>query len=153
MELEKQVCSLEFAKKLKKLGAEQSSLWYWVQWVDEVGGRKYTELTFHESPQLVAHDVWSAFTVAELGEMLAEQKSDDFYRVRFHSGKDSEGFFIEWMLGRQKGTNTEYGDTEADARTRMLIYLLENKIIGNSRHTPTTHGEARLLVNTRKQAR
>ena len=61
----------------------------------------------------------SAFTVAELGEMLP---------VYFSSEKHTK----EWLAGIVKqGVPNEMGAglTEADARAKMLIYLIENKLI------------------------
>jgi hypothetical protein len=60
MELEKQICSLELAKKLKELGVKQDSLFWWVN------GRGRMELHDKHTDS----DSVSAFTVAELGEML-----------------------------------------------------------------------------------
>lgn len=117
--LEWQVSNLELAKKLKELGCKQESLYYW----HTIGG--YVEVVRAE---IVSQRVASAFTVAELGKMLPEQ---------CHSGKTTSGtvamnnglwvsiFFDESKYPHKK----EYADTEADARAKMLIYLLENKLI------------------------
>jgi len=62
--IERQVCSLELAKKLKKLEVKQDSLRYWIycpetkEWV--LAQRKWTK----------NWKMYSAFTVAELGELL-----------------------------------------------------------------------------------
>src|ERR1051325_10817319 len=63
MQLEQQVCSLELAKRLRELGVKQESYFYWFfeEYNHEpVGWRIQTE-----------EGDYSAFTVAELGEMLA----------------------------------------------------------------------------------
>lgn len=60
----------------------------------------------------------SAFTVAELGEMLP----------RFTTSYRTPGLIpgCEWACD---GDRHENADTEADARATMLAYLLENKLI------------------------
>ena len=68
MELKDQVCSLEQAKKLKKLGVPQKSLWYW-----KLSGTKFILVDkFYLFDKNLHGDsrVYSAFTTAELGEML-----------------------------------------------------------------------------------
>lgn len=113
MNLQQQVTSLEISKKLKELGVKQKSLlsWYdrnkdnnWAITDDEMG---------NWGTQI------SAFTVAELGEMLPMYSS-------------SEKHSNEWRVGIVKeGERNQMaaGNTEANARGKMLIYLLENKLI------------------------
>lgn len=121
MKLEQQVTSLQISKKLKKLGVKQESLFYWNFYDD--GNNK-------DNPALICTDytnhgfkenLFSAFTVAELGEMLQEWKN-----LRLDSTKDSNG----WSIAKNE-TDRIYADTEADARGKMLIYLLEHNLIKN----------------------
>lgn len=111
MKLEDQVCSLELAKQLKELGVKQESIWYWHKYQD-----RDWEATLAESDL-------SAFTVAELGEMLPEfvgswREHDNFWHC-----DNSE-------LGENRRVWLTFNaDTEADARAKMLIYLIENKLI------------------------
>jgi len=101
MKLEDQVCSLELAKQLNELGVKQESLFYW--WNSE--GKEYV------SDQYRMNDSWvdyvktsSAFTVAELGEMLGDYNdTDTVFKIK--------------------------PKTEADYRAKLLIYLIEEKII------------------------
>lgn len=76
MRIEDQVCSLELSKKLKTLGVKQESAFYWMPHYRWSFGGKLTEKDIlnwsvqyadycEEEPKLI-----SAFTVAELGEML-----------------------------------------------------------------------------------
>src|SRR4051812_36893725 len=69
MKLEQQVCSLELAKRLKELGVKQESLYYWnirhIWIVLKAIGEPYIT----RKPE----DYASAFTVAELGEMLPSE--------------------------------------------------------------------------------
>ena len=76
MELKDQVCSFELAKKLKELGFEQESLFYWV----EIEYKHFQLLFFEEGWQYKKED-WKdceggepkhypAYTVAELYSLL-----------------------------------------------------------------------------------
>lgn len=118
MTLEQQVCSLELAQKLKELGVRQESLFYWQEYMETkiscvFGRHRYFNGT--ES---------SAFTVAELGEMLPTEvlgELTDMLPTRTISGGFRVNLDDEGMLYA--------GKSEADARAKMLIYLLENKLI------------------------
>ena len=79
MKLEDQVCSLELAKKLKELGGVQDSLSYWEEyrdnWMDLRATPKlvqgyHTDKERGEGNAVESSTYYSAFTVAELGEML-----------------------------------------------------------------------------------
>lgn len=134
MKLEDQLVSLELAKKLKELGVKQDSLFYYRAWENPLGG------IFKESD--VKDDFWgiyyfnnkeslsrdfdlSAFSVAELGEIL-KGKHHDF--VHF-SGTFWNYAWKEWesLAEDQNGEEvvSQCNLKEADARAKMLIYLLE----------------------------
>jgi hypothetical protein len=119
--LEKQVCSLELCRRLKELGVKQESVFWWVV---EDGG--YTLIPEWQSVGCIGI---SAFTVAELGEMLPhhyfsrkdtantyEPRVYDSYGI-YHIAED--GILVENM----------FADTEADARAKMLICLVETKMV------------------------
>lgn len=132
MKLESQVSSLDLSKKLKKLGVVQGSAFYWIPRYEMFFGRKPKDLKpigFEiKAAQLSKYfgaesDKAAAFTVAELGEMFGEHVFSEYehdlslpWKCTFDEG---------WM----KPKRFEYSDTEADARAKMLVYLLENKII------------------------
>lgn len=63
MKLEDQVTNLEISKKLKSLGVEQESYFYWEGWNESI--------THEEDGSF--DDVYSAFTVAELIELLGNK--------------------------------------------------------------------------------
>lgn len=115
MKLEKQVVSLELAKRLKELGVNQESLFHWeAEQANDSYGWNYI-LT---QKQIAGGYYYSAFTVAELGEILGEDIPKIFQNVN-----------RKWVLfNPYTGANLIH-DTEADARAQMLIYLLENKLI------------------------
>jgi hypothetical protein len=111
MELVKQVCSLELAKSLKELGVKQESLYlYW-------RGNVYTSAHV-DGRSLAGKEGIAAPTVAELGEMLPpgayEVVRDESKRCWIKYEYCDVGFSA---------------NTEADARSKMLIYLIENKLV------------------------
>lgn len=116
MKLESQVVSLDIAKKLKELGVKQESCFAWVDHTIDgtseslmllfIGGKNYKKM-------------FSAFTVAELGEMLQEEESE------LPTYLSSTG---EWVAVYET-TLIGGATTEADARGKMLIYLIENNLI------------------------
>lgn len=85
MKLEQQVCSLELAKKLKELGVKQESAFVWSVPNPEKGRNEREKLVLGKYCEVMlchkardwgeAFDVYSAFTVAELGEMLPAETS------------------------------------------------------------------------------
>jgi hypothetical protein len=129
MKLEQQVCSLELARKLKELGVKQESLFYWFT---SIKGQD-TLLCFEAKlPTEYSYDFekdCSAYTVAELGEMLPWlfDRIDDNWILKISKT------FSEWKVSYigqwQNGSTTEFSHNLADAMAKMLIYLLENKLI------------------------
>jgi hypothetical protein len=131
MTLEQQVCSLELAKRLKELGVKQESFFTWRGWsrgwmIDVDRDRQGRRISSVD-------DGYSAFTVAELGEMLPEAFSWGGTQVALSAVKYSGGWHVRYMSGQYRKSRSvnEFQDaaTEADARAKMLIYLLENKLI------------------------
>lgn len=123
MKLEDQVCSLELAKKLKELGVKQEGLFSWY----------YLGLSDAEFAICPAEDIQfpvaSAFTVAELGEMLPKGLQTDDGPARLLGGFREQWACAYGTFHRPFDFYIQYADTEADARAKMLIYLLEQKLI------------------------
>lgn len=120
MKLEDQVVSLELAKKLKELGVKQESLFWWHECQRPEDGHvwSYIENYYRIDTDRAFEEVVAAFTVAELGEMLPPGRKSWRYT-------DFDG--CKWMC-EQVGHHEEAA-TEADARAKMLIYLIENKLV------------------------
>ena len=139
MKLEQQVCSLELAKKLKELGVKQESLFYWGEYKvfgpnkpliigDQIDGVQYSVYRKDEiDTHFYKEDVFSAFTVAELGEMLKDWTG----MISYFEGWNNDGRNPE--LDNDKNWYSEeygfYEKTEANVRSRLLIYLIEDKSI------------------------
>lgn len=116
MKIENQVVSLELSKKIKELGVKQDSLFSW--WCDSYAFSEKSRWMILDSKterQGIVNGI-SAFTVAELGELLPEG---------FNSSRYEEN---GWLCQASLGGKYFEEKTEADARAKMLIYLLENKI-------------------------
>lgn len=121
MKLEQQIVSLELAQKLKELGVKQESYFY--HHFSEFGSSVILEGEEHLSiiddtghrREFVGYV--SAFTVAELGELLPKNVSFPIPQ------RENKG----WLWRNENGNN--FTDTEANARALLLIHLLENKFI------------------------
>lgn len=136
-----QVVSLELAKDLRDLGVPQESLFYWEIPTSFTLSKGYNfSSSLHYSkreftPASVYESV-SAFTATELGRMLPHcfvvkgnehTLTCDRKKLSPHSDKISHRCMYE-----NQNWATEYSETantEADARARMLQYLLKNDII------------------------
>lgn len=118
MKLEQQVCSLELARELNELGTKQDSLFWWQVCEDSTTDLQYQKTTTNFG--LPVRDWYSAFTVAELGNLL---------------GKHCLSNSVEYgwacsCWGINPSVPTIFADTEADARAKMLIFLIENGFMG-----------------------
>jgi len=134
MNIENQVVSLELAKKMKELGFEQESFFQWEVSFD-TGRLIYKNLCNcrHFETQDVK-EYYSAYTVAELGEMLprrldeyadliCEKRKDEM--TVYYGGNDGCGEILRCL--------TE-AETEADARAKMLILLKIDKYTSDSKN-------------------
>lgn len=135
MKLEQQVVSLELAKKMKGLGFERGSLFWWGEYTPDnqfKGIMKVcTDLKTDDTANYAS--VCPAYTVAELGEMLPEKVwagvldgcsiKDYFYYQQF--GKRI-GYWLP--SGKSLGESFE-AKAEVEARAKMLIWLKENNYL------------------------
>lgn len=132
MKLEQQVTSLEISKRLKELGVKQESIFYYHN-----DNCKFNLAPTVKLPE--ADNICSAFTVAELGEMLPKDikydVSEHGYRsLNLSSGRTiiNDGWYVMYSdphPANKVPIHAQHADTEADARGKMLIYLLENNLI------------------------
>lgn len=151
MKFEYQVCSLELTKRLRELGVKQESFCYWH--VNHINSdmvflrnrSECAEIDVWRSEKDNCENFFSAFTVAELGEMLPPLIGEAVLHTFRVPRKKDWAVSYERMEVVTHGDNvTGYSDrawvsdyffsapTEADARAEMLIYLLENKLMGES---------------------
>ena len=131
MKLEDQLTSLELSKKLRELGVKQNSIWWW--WDDVLNLAKGLD-----SENFVKY--YSAFTCAELGEMLpffiCVNKIQyelcitvwEGANIMFHTGK--KGFNIKYENPLIDRTLTFRTNKKlSNCMAKMLIYLIENKLM------------------------
>mgnify|MGYP003423943062 CR=1 FL=1 len=145
MKIESQVCSLEPAQKLKELGVKQESLYFWVEKVEQVGKKYEYEwiLSHNKTGDGHSYAEWGipAFTSAELGELLPSGmpgnnniEGTTLHIARRYGGGWICGYSVHHTSHSSEHPHTKWlhyecADTIADAMAKMLIYLIENKLI------------------------
>jgi hypothetical protein len=124
---------------MKELGAPQESLWRW--WKGIGAGilmpTDWSRFNMEPKPMYDTADVkewFSAYTVAELGEMLPPSFSMDglFCQIEHVHGIIGNSWYSSISdLHKEKRNAIKIfeADTEADARAAMWIYLKENGLI------------------------
>jgi hypothetical protein len=125
-----QICSLDLAKQLKKLGVKQDSLFYRF----DHGSHQYIFCREYEqySPQvnLDINDGYSAFTSEELGAMLPSSLAgEDFLFI----SKTKDGTYSA-LYDHTTHSISYYGfiatsENLADCLANLLIYFLEKKLM------------------------
>jgi hypothetical protein len=124
MKVEDQVCSLELAKRLKELGVKQESFFGW--------NLEHARITASGAVEnWVGDERACAFTVAELGEMLPYiiKVGREWYFLEVH--RTFHGWEVRYALEQSYDApvipfSGIWATIEADARAKMLIYLIEN---------------------------
>lgn len=135
MKIQNQVCTLQQAQKLKAIGIDQDTAFCFVESKGQNTFCLYTTEEIHIE-RGYTQDRVAAFSVAELGAMISDMidqnditvhsyfndhlgEWDCEARRRIENEKTGE---MTWPI-----VNEEEGDTEAEARASMLLWLLENK--------------------------
>lgn len=146
-ELESQVSNVELSQKLKQLGLNKRSLFSWWEvtkkgihrdkgWYLEISTAKIGK-TF-----LVGRELVHAYISTELGELLPHHLNEHFAFTTYKM--DDKGWWVDYVDMRPEtichpfifyglgGVELAVGQsekTEADARAKLLIFLLENHLI------------------------
>lgn len=143
MKLEQQLTSLELSKRLKELGVRQESIFYWQQGYKEMKGTEsasFFEVTQVKTESKKGMRCFSAFTVAELGELLPrelEDAEDEEFSMSIERHAKGHGMWaVIWTSLTLDGDVIRIDRvpimpefTMADAMAKMLIYLIENDIL------------------------
>lgn len=127
MKIEETVCSPELSETIKNLGVEQKSIYYWWSTCESQRSRNYLLRIGDEivgttfTLERFKNGVSSAFTVAELGEILpvgfeATKTDNAFNRGRYK-------YSIDLHLEEGVGSFSAYDDNEANALAKLLIYV------------------------------
>lgn len=129
MKIEHQICSLEHSEKFKKLGIKQRSLFFWSKdWFS-----KEWQIQFANNKTIPHEDCYSAFTIAELLNMLPEciyesydlliGKRDNLFRIEY----------LEILTGNtfQEGEILYFFEEKniANCASQMLLQLIEKNLI------------------------
>lgn len=125
MKLEDQVASLDLAIKLEELMPRRECLFAYYGNAGTWDADAIVEMAMYKDvdDEFRKHKLLPAYTVAELGEMLP----DGFSTI--HTTGHGWRCFYNKYTGKFSGVGFCSSDTEADARAKMLVYLLENKLI------------------------
>lgn len=130
MNIESQVCSLEYAKRLKELGVKQTDSYYW--WARDNKTEEFDlETDYHYCTMGI--ESYSAFGVAELGELLPKtiEKSDVIYFLTITRPTPFVGWHIcyenkgHYLMDNRNIHLTTLDVFEVNARAEMLIKLIE----------------------------
>ena len=131
MKLEDQVTSLELSKRLKELGVNQESLFYWTHLNGEDFLMIVKDFEGESIPKDRKDEFTSAFTVAELGEMLPDNEKyrDEYWQLTM--SKWPSGYSVDYMNDFHRTLDCGQPKDEflANALAKMLIYLLEQSLI------------------------
>jgi hypothetical protein len=116
MTIENQVTSFELSMRLHELGVKTPSHFYWL--IDE---NKHKLINNNDDDFIIASfdpaRLISAYLASELGELLGEYEGV-FYAYR------NKGSYIEYIVETDEHSVNDLG-SEANARAKMLIYLME----------------------------
>ncbi len=134
LKLEQQVVHLDLSKRLKELGVKQESLFRWKKY-----SLKDEAVLFFDPENHLAtlsgriEYELSAFTVAELGDMLPRNLTYNNQIFSLNCGRTFSGF---WMISYETIADSwrsvllsEMAQTEADARAKIIIQMIEEKLI------------------------
>lgn len=134
--LEDQLCSLEHAKRFDELGIKQKSLFVYQYHNDDCYSIQCKMYGIVDCLK-----IYSAFTVAELGEMLPKELKNHNnkyfpYELTFKwelHYSDNKMWHVTYNSPGYDGDVIEdfliYDKKEADARAKMLIYLIKKNLI------------------------
>lgn len=136
MNPEQKVCTLEQAQKLKELGVKQKAGLTWTfnivmeRWELSTWSPEALELLVKSKRIDYKHGFFSAFDVAELGELMPDGSELGTRQIMSYRWHPNVGPL--WCCHAENSDNAEEepvyefdAATEAEARAGLLIFLLE----------------------------
>lgn len=124
MPIEQQSVCLQLAQRMKELGVIQRSYFGWRQGGLNIPHGEWRLVDTRTYGQQIA-----AFTSAELGHMLPGNDGTCYFVTQ--KGMMGNLWYCTRRLMNGNDIVTEFSaETEADARAMMIIYLLENNVLG-----------------------
>ena len=133
MKLKDIVCDLEYAEKLKELGLVKEGIFKYYN-PPIVDNRPYEvsdefELTDSPSYTIAPHfNPINTYTVAEFGEMLPEYieyNDTEIFLTSYKVDGSYESIYSNVVTGKEIFHKSD--PKEANARAKLLIWLIENK--------------------------
>jgi len=135
MTLEEKVCPIVLAGRLKYLGVNKKSDWYW---------DSHALVKTSGDYGITSDGEISAYTSEELGEMLPHHLKTDYVFTTYKM--EDGGWFVDYTdmtpdpekIGRPfmftdpdgvDHTVCQSGKSESEARAKVLIFLLEHKLM------------------------
>lgn len=132
MKIIDQVTSLEISKKLKKIGVKQESAFYWAFAHNCTEYPPKIYYIGNDNPNFI-EEHWSAFTVAELAEILPKQIRGFDLLIRPMDGSTPLKWHLGYVENNQEGYEYRFerqaSDNLANAMAWMLIYLIKDGLI------------------------
>ncbi len=153
MRIEDQIVSLDLALKLKQLGIKQESVFaYWTRNSNKLSllRGEYKDYGIQAldgegfTIYVPDHNYVSAFTVAELGELLPDEftrgerysrkektKLPDIYFLQIDKGTaefEDYNWYVRYVNAEDDQLAAAFSPSEADARAKLLILLKENNL-------------------------
>jgi len=125
MKLDQQVTSLELSKRLRALGAPQTSIFFWVETKKADAN---PVIVGPDAVDIPDADFYSAFTVAELGALIpysfvSERRASGRWECGQRYHLDVEGSAARHPFADV--TEVFFADTEVEVRAKTLIFVLE----------------------------
>lgn len=130
------VTPLDLARKLKDLGVEQKSLFYW-KTAQNINPQLFQDdkpvMAVPKGDGAIECEVFSAYTAGELGELMKvvqpPNEYDDF-PLMVYTAYTTPECWASFLYDQQGNTKFESsGDTEVEAKARMMIHLVSHKIM------------------------
>jgi len=141
MKLGQQIVSLPLAKRLKELGVKQESYFAWYEEGMRAnpgrtcGTKRHRTLPVRDCAGLTSgaehRTFYAALTVAELGDLYRPVIPAAIPRCKSPTRSGSAiGIALQGSKAEDEGKpSSTYAHTEADARAKMLIYLIEHNLV------------------------
>jgi hypothetical protein len=130
MPLSNHVPSLELCKKLKAAGYPQDTEFSWYETIDRDDSPRlnWTDEKRILPPCLPWEEKIAAPLVSEMGEWLLDSVNGECLKL-WREKPDSWDVAYNTNAGNLKPMLWKQAETEADARAKMLIHLLEQKLL------------------------
>ena len=137
MNLKDLVVSLKFDKEMKELGAEQESYFCWIRYIARDGSKSKWAIAQSYDPISGRIEVYAAYTLAEVDEMLPDhvEKGNMKYYLHITKTKKTEYFvlpdyYISYVnISGSHYLHSEREDKGVDAHAKMWIYLKKEGLL------------------------